>query len=115
MGPLCVQHERSAAVEGSRLGEGPAALPGKVVPPLLDVLAGDELLLVPALNQARLLEPAHHLIEGWGAVPDAVSGEPVAEFAAALFRVGHGFEHEYLEMGHGGQDGRHNEALGHHT
>jgi hypothetical protein len=115
MPPFCVHHERPAAVEGARLGEGPEALPGNVVPALLDVLAGDELLLVPALNQARLLEPSHHLIEGRGAVLDAVGGEPIAELAAALFGVGHGFEHEHLEMGHGGQDGRHNEALGEHT
>src|SRR5688572_22580632 len=72
---------------------------GEPVTAFLEMLAGDNALVVPALDQSGILEPAHHLIKRGRAVLDAVRGQQRAKITAGPLGAVEGVEDQVLEMG----------------
>src|SRR4051794_39621033 len=61
---------------------GPEARAGELVAALLERLAVDQLLLVPALDEPGVLQAGHHLVEGRGALALALLGQARAQLPA---------------------------------
>src|SRR5262245_11706781 len=89
-------------VERARVGYGAETGARQSIPAFLQILAGDDRLLVPAFHEAGLFETRHHLIEGGTAVADADRRQQRAELTAGLLVDGEGLEHQELQM----RDGR---------
>src|SRR5262249_20069318 len=98
---------QSDSLEGGNLGQvevtrrvpcGQSRRRQRVLP-LLDDLAGVDLLVVGAGHQPGILEPGHHLIERRPGTADAVLPELATDVSSATDVAAEHAEDEKLEMG----------------